>query len=409
MQDKGLYQQILGLGTPWSVSRVELNMDKQQVDVFAEHPARTTFCCPECEQPLGCYDHIPERQWRHLDSCRFKTILHARVPRVNCPEHGVKQVDVPWAEKSSRFTILFERFAIDVLLATQTVKGAMSILGTKWDQTWAIVQRAVARGKARKETKPLPHIGIDEKAFSKGHSYITLLYDLDNSTVEAISDGNDTDSGIACFSELSTEQVQSVKAIAMDMSAAYVKAAKHVFTLTEHMIVHDRFHVMQLATKAVDKVRRAEHRQLLQNDDDRLTKTKYIWIKSHENLTEKQQALFEDTYDLKLQTGKAWAYKEMLRDLWTQEDTASATNYFRDWYNRVIHTKLEPMKRVARTIKERLGNVVSYCKHRITNAVAEGINSKIMSIKRRVGGYRNQQNFKTAIFFYCGGLNLYPQ
>ena len=99
----------------------------------------------------------------------------------------------------------------------------------------------------------------------------------------------------------------------------------------------------------------------------------------------------------------------MLRDLWTQEDTASATNYFRDWYNRVIHTKLEPMKRVARTIKERLGNVVSYCKHRITNAVAEGINSKIMSIKRRVGGYRNQQNFKTAIFFYCGGLRLYPQ
>jgi transposase len=190
MQDKELYQQILGLGTPWSVSRVELNMDKQQVDVFAEHPARTTFCCPECEQPLGCYDHIPERQWRHLDSCQFKTILHARVPRVNCPEHGVKQVDVPWAEKSSRFTILFERFAIDVLLATQTVKGVMSILGTKWDQTWAIVQRAVARGKARKETKPLPHIGIDEKAFSKGHSYITLLYDLDNSTVETILDSN---------------------------------------------------------------------------------------------------------------------------------------------------------------------------------------------------------------------------
>ena len=83
MQDKDLYQQILGLETPWSVSRVELNMEKQQVDVFVEHPAGTSFHCPECEEQLGCYDHTPARQWRHLDSCQFKTILHARVPRVN--------------------------------------------------------------------------------------------------------------------------------------------------------------------------------------------------------------------------------------------------------------------------------------------------------------------------------------
>jgi transposase len=83
--------------------------------------------------------------------------------------------------------------------------------------------------------------------------------------------------------------------------------------------------------------------------------------------------------------------------------------YFKDWYRRVIHTTLEPMKAVARTIKERLGNIVSYCTHRITNAVAEGMNSKIMSIKRRVGGFRNIENFKTAIYFYCGGLSLHPR
>ena len=117
----------------------------------------------------------------------------------------------------------------------------------------------------------------------------------------------------------------------------------------------------------------------------------------------------EETYDLQLQTGKAWAYKEMLRDLWSQDDAASATAYFKDWYKRVIHTKLAPMKPLARTIKERLANVVSFCTHGITNAVAEGMNSKIMSIKRRVGGYRNPDNFKTAIYFYCGGLSLHPQ
>ncbi len=259
---------------------MSLDVSRQQVDVYVEHPAGTKFCCPECTESLPCYDHTAERLWRHLDSCQFQTHLHARIPRVNCPEHGVKTVRVPWAEKGSRFTILFERFVIEILLATQTVKGAMSILGTKWDQTWGIVERAVARGKARKEATAIPRLGIDEKAFLKGQSYITLLYDLDNSTVEAISDGNDTDSGISCLSQLSETQIQSVEAIAMDMSAAYVKAAKQVLPLAENKIVHDRFHIMQMATAAVDKVRRGEHRELLKNDDDRLTSTKYVWLTS---------------------------------------------------------------------------------------------------------------------------------
>lgn len=409
MQDKELYQYILGLASPWFVANVELDTDSEEILVYVEHPRGSRFCCPECEEELACYDHAEERRWRHLDSCQFKTFLVARVPRVNCPVHGVKNAAVPWSEKNSRFTLMFERFAIDVLRATQTVTGAMDILRTKWDQTWGIILRAVRRGKDRKEPQPVPRIGIDEKAFSKGHSYLTLLYDLDHSTVEAIADGNDTASGMACYSQLTDDQIESVEAVAMDMSAAYVRATKQSIPLAEEKIVHDRFHVMQHATKAVDKVRRGEHRQLKQEDDNRLAKTKYIWIKSQENLSEKQQILLEDVITLQLQTGKAWGYKEMLRDLWHHDDAASATTYFNAWYRSVIHTKLEPMKKVARMIKERLANVVSYCTHRITNAVAEGINSKIMAIKRRVGGYRNIENFKIAIYFYCGGLDLYPR
>lgn len=409
MHDTELYRHILGLDTPWSVSRVELDLEQGEVRVYVDHPRGTKFCCPDCQQELPCYDHAEERRWRHLDSCQFKTILVARPPRVQCPEHGVKTASVPWAEKSSRFTILFERFAIDLLLATQTVKGAMGILRTSWDETWYFVQRGVRRGQERKQAEPLPRIGIDEKAFAKGQDYITVLYDLDHSTVEAISDGRDTASGIACFSQLSAAQIGSVEAIAMDMSPAYVKAAKQTLPLAEEKIVHDRFHVMQLATQAVDKVRRGEHRNLLLDDDHRLARTKYLWLTSQENLTEKQQSLLEEVFTLQLDTGKAWAYKEMLRDLWDHEDATSARAYFQEWYRRVIHTKLEPMKKVARTIKERLQNVVSYCTHGITNAVAEGLNSKIMSIKRRVGGFRNRENFKTAIFFYCGGLDLYPR
>lgn len=409
MQETDFYHQILGLQEPWFVAKVKLDTQAQQVDVYVEHPEGTHFCCPECGKQCAVYDHTPSRSWRHLDTMQFRTILHARPPRIHCPEHGVKQALLPWAEKSSRFTIFFERFAIDVLQATQTVEGAQGILNTSWDETWHILKRAVRRGKARKADEPMPRIGIDEKAFRKGHNYITLLYDLDRSTVEAISDGNSQESADGCFSQLSQDQRGAVEAIAMDMSAAYVRSAKENIPLAENKIVHDRFHIMKLASEAVDKVRRAEHRRLTRKGDNRLAGSRYLWLTGQERLTEKQRERFEKAYSEHLETGKAWAFKELLRDLWAHPDAKSATEFFREWYRRVIHTKLTPMKKVAKTIRERLANVVSYCVHGITNAVAEGINSKIMSIKRRVGGYRNRENFKTAIYFYCGGLDLHPQ
>ncbi len=190
---------------------------------------------------------------------------------------------------------------------------------------------------------------------------------------------------ISVFSQLSEDQLNGVEAIAMDMSAAFVKSAKANIPLAEGKIVHDRFHVMKLANEAVDKVRRGEHRKLVAEGDDRLSGSRYLWLAGQENLTDSQRERFESIYTQELETGKAWAYKEMLRDLWTHDDSESATVFFKEWYKRVIHTKLTPMKQVARTIYERLANVVSYCTHQITNAVAEGMNSKIMSIKRRVG------------------------
>ncbi len=142
---------------------------------------------------------------------------------------------------------MFERFAIDVLLASQTVKGAQGVLGISWDETWHILTKAVQRGKARKIGTAMPRIGIDEKAFRKGQSDVTLIYDLDKRTVEAISDGNDTESGNACFSQLSQAQREAVEVISMDMSAAFVKAAKANISLAETKIVHDRFHIMKLS------------------------------------------------------------------------------------------------------------------------------------------------------------------
>lgn len=262
MQDTELYQQVLGLESPWKVSNVDLNMELGEVVVSVSHPKGIPFCCPECNRELSCYDHSPARRWRHLDSCQFKTMLEAAVPRVKCPEHGVKQVSVPWSSPSSRFTLMFEAFAISLLKATQTVEGARRILRIGWEATWGILERAVERGQARKQSAPLPHIGIDEKSFRKGQDYITLIYDLDNSTVEAISEGHNEEAANECFSQLLPGQIETVEAIAMDMSAAFVKSAKSNIPLAEEKIVHDRFHVMKLANEAVDKIRKEENKRL---------------------------------------------------------------------------------------------------------------------------------------------------
>src|SRR5579871_4291917 len=131
MRDVELYKHLLGLESPWTVSRVELTIKDQRVDVWAAHQENAAFACPECGKIAPLYDHSEERSWRHLDSCQFKTYLHARPPRVECPTHGVKQVKLPWAEPKSRFTALFERLAIDVLMESSVV-GSMRILRISW-------------------------------------------------------------------------------------------------------------------------------------------------------------------------------------------------------------------------------------------------------------------------------------
>ena len=185
MEDIGLYQYLLGLKSPWSVSRVDLDVKQQRVDVWAAHGENAVWQCPECKKESAMYDHAEERLWRHLDSCQFKTFLHARIPRIKCTEHGVLQVLVSWAEPKSRFTVLFERLAIDVLRECD-VTGATRILKISWDEAWNIMERAVERGKLRKQDRVVKQIGVDEKAIAKGHNYLTLVSDIDGGTVEFV-------------------------------------------------------------------------------------------------------------------------------------------------------------------------------------------------------------------------------
>jgi transposase len=410
MQDTKLFETILGLQTPWHIARVALDTQGERVDLWAEHDPDAGWSCPDCQQELACRDHAEERVWRHLDTCQYQTFLHARVPRVACPTHGVRQVRVPWAEARSRFTMLMERLVIDLILQCSTITGACRLARVTWDEAWGIMARAVARGRARKVAQPIPYLGVDEKAFRKGHRYHTIVCDLERSTVECVAEDRGTDSLAAYYRALADEQRAGIKAVAMDMWEPYIIATREGLPEGEQKIVFDRFHIMRDMTEAVDTVRKQEHREFLRAGlDSPLTGTKYIWLFSAERLPESHAETFAALQALNLKVGRAWAIKEALRTLWTYRQGAAVQRFFRRWYGWAIRSRLKPLKEVAATLKRHLDGVLRFVKHPITNGVAEGLNSKIMSIKRKAGGFRNAQNFTTAIYFHCGGLDLYPR
>lgn len=216
MESKELYQCLLGLNEPWTVEHVELDMAKQHVEVYIEHPQGSRFSCPECGQSCSVYDHLAKRTWRHLDSCQFLTHMHANPPRITCPEHGVLQVRLPWAESGSRFTHLFEMLAIDMLQAAN-VKRAAQILRISWDQAWHIMERAVLRGRAAKGNSLPRKMGVDEKAIAKGHHYMTLVCDLESATVEYIGEERTEASLTHYFTAFTPEQRSGIEAISLDM------------------------------------------------------------------------------------------------------------------------------------------------------------------------------------------------
>jgi transposase len=407
MRDIELYRQILGLPEPWTVSRVELNVKEERVDVWVEWQGMPRWPCPECQAAVSLYDHADERTWRHLDTCQFLTYLHARPPRVQCPTHGVRQVRLPWAEPDSRFTALFERLAIDVL-REGTVKGAARILRISWDAAWGIMERAVERGQLAKKRQVPTLIGVDEKAVAKGHTYVTIVCDLEHGTVEHVADEASQASLDTYFATLTDAERERIAAVAMDMSEAYIQSVKTNLPDGANKIVFDRYHIMLHMQKAVDRTWKQESGVLRAEGDESLTGTKPLWRYAAEHLPDKHVDRFVPLLQRPLLTARAWAIREDLRQTWSYRTEAKARRHLKRWYFWATHSRVKPVVKAARTVHNHLPNILTYFTHRITNATAEGLNSKIQTIKQMACGFRNREHYKTAIFFHCGGLNLYP-
>lgn len=408
MREKHVFERLLNIEKPWSVERVELRLDEGCVHVYLEHPRATRWRCPECQRWGRLHDHQPERRWRHLDVFQYQTILHARPPRCDCSEHGVQAVELPWAQKGSHFTALFESWAI-AWLQVASQSAVARALRISWDEAHGIMERAVVRGLQRRSIETLPVIGIDEKAFRKGQQYLTLVYDHHGSRVLYIGEDRKESSLAGFWATLTPEQKGSIEVISMDMWEAYVNSVRANVPDGEAKIVYDKYHIAAHLGHAVDLVRRGENKQLRRVGDERLVGTKYDWLTNPQNFTLAAWREFGALRKSDLKTARAWALKEMAMRLFDFTYEGAARRHFRAWYNWATHSRLRPMIQVARMLKRRLDNVLTYLKHHVTNAISESINARIQWVKYTARGFRNKANFTTAIYFHCGGLDLMPK
>lgn len=409
MTTPATFQTLLKLSEPWYIEGIDIDPTGEAMHVRIDFRRDARFACPECGAPAEVYDRADERVWRHLDLWQCKTWLHCRLPRIRCGAHGVRQVETPWADPGSRLSSAFEARVIETVLACQTVKAACALLRLKWDRVNAVMVRAVERGLARRGESEMPYLAVDEKAIAKRQRYATVLYDLQRGHVIEVADERRKASLAGLYDGLTPAQRESVRAVCMDMWGPYAQATAAGLPEGESKIVHDRFHVMQHANKAVNAVRVQEARALAKVGDDTLKGSRQLWLFGAENVPEKRRSDFDALVRADLETSRAWAAKETLRRTWQQPTVEDARSHVQAWLKHVQDTLTAPMQRFALLVWEKLEPIIRYCAHPITTGKAEGINSKLMAIQRSARGFRSHASFRIAALFHCGGLDLYPE
>lgn len=404
MRDRELYQQILGLSAPWRVMDIHLSLADRQVVVVVGYANGQPLSCPTCGRACGRHDHRT-RQWRHLDTCQLQTLIEAEVPRVNCPEHGVQQVQVSWAEPGSRFTALFEAMVI-AWLGEAPIKAVAELVGLTWDQVDGIQQRAIERGLARRKPTTVANVGIDETSYQNDHEYVSVITDRDRRVVLEVLEDRKKETVLAWLDTLSEAQCSEIQTVSMDMWEAFINAFGERLPEADRKICFDRFHVAGYFGKAVDDVRIAEHKALGKNSI--LTRTKHQWLRNSERTDNRSRVWFMALTRASLKTARAWAIKEQAGKLWSFASRTWAEKGWRrllGWMNR---SRLAPVKKVAATIKAHLWGIINAVVTGSTNAIGESLNAQVQKIKAMACGFRNRERFRRAILFHLGGLDLMP-
>jgi transposase len=396
-----LFQLALGITPPWQVADITFSKEDGRLDIHLTYQRIARFPCACCKELLSIYDTV-KRTWRHLNFFQYETYLHADVPRIQCPECKItKNVSVPWGRPNSGFTLLFEAFILELAsaMALTTLGGIVNEHDTR---LMRIVRYYVTQqARAAIDMSEVRTLGVDETSKAKGHDYITTFIDIPQSRVLFATPGKDSTTVNRFADDLNNHggSAQHIEAVCADLSPAYQRGVSEHLPNAE--MVFDRFHVMKLVNEALDAVRREE-----QKENPLLRGSRYAWLHNPETATDKQTERLQTLTKLNLKTVRAYQIRLALRDVYEIRDAKAAKEGLKRWYFWATHSRIEPVIKVAKTIKEHWNGVVKFFNHRIANGLAEGINSIIQTIKRRARGYQNTDNFITMIYLSCSKLNF---
>jgi len=402
-QDLALFKAALGLTEPWQVTSVEFDPATKRLDLRIDFPRGATFCCPECDVAGLKARDTEEKTWRHLDFFQHQAYLTARVPRVDCPEHKVRQVALPWARERSGFTLLFEALVM-AMVKEMPVKAVAGLVGEYDKRIWRIVHHYVDQAVEAQDLEGVKRVGIDETSSRRGHEYVSVFADLDERRGVFVVDGRDheTVQAFSLFLETHGGDPGRVKEVCQDMSEAFLKGT--LAHLPKAEITFDRYHVGSHLSKAVDEVRREEskhHRDVLKN-------TRYMWLKRPKNLTDRQRDLLDELLAQPLETVRAYTLAQQFDSFYELDDPDTAEEYLRRWITEVDASGLEPLQKFARMLEDHWLGVIRWHHSRVSNGLLEGLNSLIQAAKRRARGYRTNRNFITMIYLIVGKLNAGP-
>lgn len=342
-----------------------------------------------------------EKRWRHLDFFQHEAYLHARVPRVKCPEHGVHQAPVPWAREGSGFTLLFEALLM-TLVREMPVHSAARLVREHDTRIWRVIDHYVTQARQRVDMTDVQAVGVDETSSRRGHDYITCFVDLAARRLLFATPGKDAQTFERFAEDLKTHggRPETVEEVSMDLSPAFQKGAGE--QLPNAQITFDHFHLMKLVFDAVDAVRKGE--MLTQPS---LKNTRWLWLKNDRNLQARQkvrlQVLLQNQH---LKTVQAYQLRLTFQDIFSVQNRHQGAVLLKAWIEHAKASGLPPLVRVAYTLMNHWNGVLRWFDSHISNGILEGFNSLIQSAKAKARGYRTHKNFINMAYLILGKLDL---
>lgn len=395
-----LFEAALGIASPWYINGVEFDVAKKTLAIAVDFIAGSRFAVPGVEGAHPAHDTVTKR-YRHLNFFQHECHLEVRVPRVRLPDGGIRQVEPDWAGRLAGFTLLFE--ALIMAMCREMTAAVSRLVGLSWHQVVAICKRYVELGLEQADFSEVTRLAADETSKAKGHDYITLVADADLRRVLFVTEGRDADTIKAFAADFTAHggDPRAVESISIDMSPAFIKGVtKH---LPNARITFDKFHVIAHASTAVDKTRRIE-----QKTDPSLKGLRWKLLRDRASLTADARADLDALIAqvTTKRTARAWLYKEQLREILERKQINVVRDMLTQWTTNVMRSKVEPMKEVAKMIRNHLDGIVAWTQTRQTNGFLEAINGLFQAAKRKARGYGNFSTIRTVVFLLAGKLDF---